>query len=72
MIAVGSHGCVKLLNDRKYFKEGLGYAVDTLKPTTIVVYGTTPDYIFAKYTNMGIEILQFDSDIMQSRKAVGA
>ncbi len=70
VIAVGSHGCIKLLTERKYFKDGLNYVVDTLEPTAIVVYGTAPDYIFAKYKAMGIEILQFDSDYMQSRKAV--
>lgn len=72
VISVGSHGCIKLLNERRYFEDGLNYVVDTLEPTSIVVYGATPDYIFAKYKAMGIEILQFDSAFMQSRKAVSA
>lgn len=71
-IAVGSHGCIKLLNERAYFKNGLEYVVNTLRPETLIVYGTTPDEIFAQYREMGIEILQFDSDFMQSRKVVGA
>ena len=37
---------------------------------TIVVYGTAPNEIFDQYREMGIEILQFDSEFMQSRKAV--
>ena len=48
------------------------YVIDTLEPQTIVVYGATPDEVFAPYIQMGIEILQFDSDFMQSRKAVSA
>lgn len=72
VIAVGSHGCIKLLNERRYFENGLNYVVNTLEPTAIVVYGTTPDCIFARYRAMGIEILQFDSAFMQSRKAVSA
>ena len=72
VIAVGSHGCIKLLNERKYFINGLKYVIDKLKPQTIVVYGATPDEVFAQYKEAGIEILQFDSDFMQSRKAVGA
>ncbi len=72
VIAVGSHGCIKLLNERKYFKDGLDYVVEKLEPSTVVVYGTAPDCIFAEYKNAGIEILQFDSDFMQSRKAVNA
>ena len=72
VIAVGSHGCIRLLSERKYFISGLKYVVDTLEPKTIVVYGATPDEVFAQYKEMGIEILQFDSDFMQSRKAVSA
>lgn len=72
VIAVGSHGCIRLLSERKYFISGLKYVIDTLEPQTIVVYGATPDEVFAPYIQMGIEILQFDSDFMQSRKAVSA
>lgn len=71
-IAVGSHGCIKLVREREFFKHGLDYAVKKLKPKTIIVYGTTPDYIFDKYRKQGIEILQFDSNFMIThRKAVG-
>lgn len=72
IIAIGSHGCIRLLSERKYFISGLKYVVDTLEPKTIVVYGATPDEAFAQYKEMGIEILQFDSNFMQSRKAVSA
>lgn len=70
VIAIGSHSCIKLLSERKYFADGLKYVVDKLEPTTIVVYGTAPNEIFDQYREMGIEILQFDSEFMQSRKAV--
>ena len=63
-IAVGSHGCIKLLQDRRFFINGLDHVVNTLHPKTIVVYGTTPDSIFGKYKDAGIKILQFDSDYM--------
>ncbi len=63
-IAVGSHGCIKLLQDRRFFVSGLDHAVNTLKPKTIVVYGTAPDAVFGKYKDAGIRVLQFDSDYM--------
>ncbi|MCD7727285.1 MAG: DUF4417 domain-containing protein [Ruminococcus sp.] len=69
-IAVGSHGCIKLLSERSYFQNGLRAIVSKLEPTTIVVYGTAPDYIFSEYIAAGINIIQFDSDFMLSRKAV--
>jgi len=69
-IAVGSHGCIKLLWERECFVQGLDYVVDRLKPKTIVVYGTAPEYIFSKYKEAGITILQFDSDYMIAHKKV--
>ena len=73
VIAVGSHGCIKLLSERKYFTNGLRYAVNTLEPTTIVVYGAVPDEVFIPYKDIGIEILQFDSAFtVAHRKAAGA
>ena len=71
-IAVGSHGCIKLLSDRNYFVSGLEYVVDRLEPNILVVYGAAPVKIFAPYKEKSIEVLQFDSDFMKSRKAVGA
>ena len=70
-IAVGSHGCIKLLQERLYFVNGLAYSVKALHPRTIVVYGTAPGHIFDKYRRQGIKILQFDSDFMQTHRKVG-
>ena len=70
-IAIGSHGCIKLLTDRPFFEEGLKHVVHQLHPKTIVVYGAAPDKIFDPYRKMGISIVQFDSLFMSShRKAV--
>ena len=70
-IAIGSHGCIKLLTDRPFFEEGLKHVVHQLHPNTIVVYGAAPDKIFDPYRKMGISIVQFDSVFMSShRKAV--
>lgn len=69
-IAIGSHGCVKLLQDREYFTKGLKYVVNELNPTTLIVYGTAPDAIFGYYRNAGIVVLQFDSDCMVAHRKV--
>jgi hypothetical protein len=71
IISVGSHGCIKILQERQYFIEGLEYIVATLKPKIIIVYGTAPEYIFDKYRMQGITILQFNSAFTQTHpKAV--
>ena len=63
--------CIKLLQERPYFINGLDYSVKTLRPKSIIVYGTAPDYIFDKYRKQGIKILQFDSTFMQTYRKAG-
>lgn len=72
VVSVGSHGCMKLLSERRIFKEGLNHIINNLEPKMIVVYGTTPDEVFNQCKVAGIEIIQFDSAYMQSKKAVSA
>ena len=61
------------MQERGFFIRGMEYAVNTLNPKAIIVYGTAPDAIFGKYKAAGIKILQFDSDYMTAhRKAVTA
>ena len=62
VIAVGSYGCMKILRERKFFAEGLEYAIKTLTPKVIVVYGSAPDCMFAQYKKIGVEIVQFEAD----------
>lgn len=65
-IAVGSHGLVKIKEERLFFKEGLEYVVNNLHPTVIVVYGAAPDEMFLQYRNAGIQIVVFPSDISKA------
>ena len=70
-IAVGSHGCIKLLQERPHFINGLDYAVRKLRPKIVIVYGTAPECIFDKYREQGIEIMQFDSVYMATHRKAG-
>ena len=67
-IAIGSHGCIKILAEREFFVQGLEYVVQSLRPKTIIVYGSAPDSIFGKYKEAGIQILQFDSEYMVTHR----
>lgn len=67
-IAIGSHGCIKGKEDRRYFVEGLKEIIRLVSPKNIIVYGSAPDSIFKTYQEQGIEILQFESDFSISRK----
>ena len=65
---IGTHGCIKRAKDREYFTTGLEYAVSVLSPKTIIVYGAAPDAIFGKYIDLGIRVLQFDSDFAMTHR----
>ena len=69
-ICVGTHGCLRIREERAFFKKGLKEIVERLSPTCIIVYGAAPEDIFKKYKDKGIQILQFDSDYAKSRKEV--
>lgn len=69
-IAIGSHGCIKAVREREFFKSGLSFVVNTLMPKTIIVYGSAPDSVFGKYEEMGIKITQFSSSFSTAHKEV--
>ena len=71
-ICVGSHGCIRINKERELFKQGLDAIVSKLHPTCIVVYGAAPDDVFSPYSDIGIRILQFDSEFAISREEVHA
>lgn len=70
IIAIGSHGTIKDIDDRQIFTEGLDYVVKRLRPKVIVIYGSVPKGIFDKYRHMGIEIVHFKSCYSVSERVV--
>lgn len=72
-IAIGTHGCMRDVQNRQYLLQGLPYITERLHPRTIIVYGSAPDAIFDQYRSAGIQVIQFDSDYAAThRKAVSA
>ena len=48
-IAIGTHGCLRIKEDKNYLTAGLEYVIKHLKPRVIVVYGAAPAEIFNSY-----------------------
>ncbi|MDD6711516.1 MAG: DUF4417 domain-containing protein [Sharpea porci] len=71
VIAIGSHGNLKIIEDRRIFLEGLDSIVKRLQPSTIVVYGSAPEQYFKKYSEMDIKIVRFDSTFAISHREIG-
>lgn len=60
-ICVGSYGNLRRTDDRTFFKQGLEFVIKKLKPSCLVVYGSTPYDVFSCCKESGVKILQFDS-----------
>ncbi len=65
LIAIGTNGFVKRLDNRNLFAEQVQKIVDELEPTGICVYGSDLDEIFAYPRLKGIPIYQYDSYTMK-------
>ena len=59
-LAVGSLGCVKNKEERKYFVEGLSLTMERLTPKNLIVYGAAQKKIFEQYVAK-TNILHFPS-----------
>lgn len=68
LIAIGTHGFIKRLDNRVIFKEQIKKVVDELSPTGICVYGPASDELFGYVKEKGIAIYQYDSYTMTQNK----
>ena len=70
-IAVGSLGCIKNKEERKFFIEGFSEMVKILQPKNLIVYGSFPKKFFGSYKNV-TNILHFPcwTNLIHSKKAV--
>ena len=46
VVSIGTYGCVKSAEDKRYFREGLTAMLDELEPEVVLVYGSTPTRVF--------------------------
>ena len=65
LIAIGTHGFTKILDNRYIFIEQVKKIVDELEPSGICVYGPATDEIFGYAKLKGIPIYQYDSYTMK-------
>lgn len=63
VVAIGTVASgLRLKTNRPLFEEGFAEMIVRLKPTAIIVYGSSNYDCFEKARGIGIEIYQFDSD----------
>lgn len=70
MVAVSTLGCIRNPDDRQRYKDGLAEMVKRIEPPIILVYGNCPRDIFEPYSNGGIDIRQYESEIQRVMREV--
>ena len=65
LIAIGSHGFTRKLDNREIFRNQVAIVVEVLRPSGIIVYGPVSEYIFQAAIDKGIPIYQYDSYTMK-------
>lgn len=62
IVAIGTVGSgLKLLENRSQFDKWLEELIKSLKPTTIIIYGSSNYPCFEKLQKQGIKVIQFES-----------
>ena len=65
LIAIGTHGFTRKLENREVFKNQVNIIVEVVRPSGIIVYGPVSEYIFQAAIEKGIPIYQYDSYTMK-------
>lgn len=63
MVSIGSYGNIKTNVNCYYFEKGLEKMIETIKPETIICFGSTPDKVFKKYKDAGVCFINIPSEM---------
>lgn len=67
VVAIGAVASgLRKLENRPLFDEGLNAMAEALKPTVVIVYGSANCESIKRLKDLGIKVLQFDSDMSKA------
>ena len=69
MIAIGTNGFLRDREFRQIIAEGVDFAVATVEPKAVLVYGGCPNNIFGKHIQRGINIIPYKAQIKIAHEA---
>ena len=71
-ICMGTHGCLRIREDRELFKKGIRFVISKLHPSRIIIYGALPEDVSHILSEAGIPVIHFQSEFALTRKGVVA
>lgn len=69
VVAVSTHGCMRNVEDRFHFRQGLHELLDYLRPRMVFVHGPMPPIIFDRLMGQA-EFRKYPSDIERAHRKV--
>lgn len=66
VLAFGTHGCVKHVDDRRHVLDGFLVMLERLAPKAVIVYGSASEKIFPPMFARDVEIIRFESGYSRS------
>jgi hypothetical protein len=72
VVAVGTHGCVKHIDDRRHFFNGFMVMLERIQPKAIIIYGSASDKIIPPLFVCKVKIIRFESDFSRLHKKEAA
>ena len=61
-VAVGTAGCMREKTQRAVFEQGFQTMIESVRPKSVVVYGSTRSSVFADAEAKGVNVIAFRSD----------
>jgi len=67
-VCISTSGILSNSKDRQNFERGFDIMIESLHPKTVLVYGSKPSDIFAKYHDKNICFVQYDIDTQKAHQ----
>lgn len=71
IVSVGTYGCIRGKENKRFFREGLEAMLDELTPEVVLVYGRMPKSVFSDEIMSKATFVCYPDWISQVRKKVG-
>ena len=67
IVSISTHGCIRSKKQKEIFKLGLSKMLSQIEPSSVIVHGYMPDYVFSDFSN-STEFYRFPSEFESTHK----
>ena len=71
IVSISTHGCIRSVAEKEYFRKGLYEMLSVLTPSDVVVHGFMPENVFGEY-HCYTNFHRYESQFERTHRKVGA